>query len=292
MRHLVLRVSFSNVCESLSSAFKRELWENSSHQVKRWVQIHRRQSSLLKLFKRLTSCSVYSFSRSCPETLSRTREVFSHRFYNVVTAAALTHKRLCTPVTACWVFFFFFLFERKVAAESIPWTKENHTRDSRREEHCSIMWYHAQSREVRAEQKSWTVADDLALRWLCVIEHDIIWWNSVLLAANLGDGSFFLSRVVDVVDIAAALEKLETREEAPYIVLHTQTRCLSPPVGPRNTFEDTQQTELLHGAYSAALPTNTEDTRTVTVRSLIQVSLRVGKGVLTSTWRRCANCLF
>ena len=43
-------------------------------------------------------------------------EKFSHRFYNVVTAAALTHKRLCTPVTACCVFFLF--LEREVPAQS------------------------------------------------------------------------------------------------------------------------------------------------------------------------------
>ena len=38
---------------------------------------------------------------------------FSHRFYNVVTAAALTHKRLCTPVNGMLCFFSFSFLERK-----------------------------------------------------------------------------------------------------------------------------------------------------------------------------------
>ena len=77
-------------------------------------------SSTLKTFFQvfINPCSVYSFSSSCPKTVSRTREVFSHRFY-VVTAAAFTHKRLCTPVTACWVIIVFvFFLERKVPAQS------------------------------------------------------------------------------------------------------------------------------------------------------------------------------
>ena len=74
--------------------------------------------------------------------------------------------------------------------------KKNHLRDSRREERCSIVWYHARWRTINAGQKSRTVAVDFALHWSCVIEQDITRSNSVLLAANLGNGSFFLSRVV------------------------------------------------------------------------------------------------
>ena len=47
---------------------------------------------------------------------------------------------------------------------------------------------HVISCSISAGQKSWRVADDLALRWSLVTEHDITWWNSVLLTANLGDG--------------------------------------------------------------------------------------------------------
>ena len=59
------------------------------------------------------------------------------------------------------------------------------------------VWYRAQSGAISAGQKSRTVAD-----WTCpaLIAPDRAWyhtWNSVLLAANLDDGSlFFLSRVV------------------------------------------------------------------------------------------------
>ena len=53
------------------------------------------------------------------------------------------------------------------------------------------MLYDARSRMISAGQKSWTVTDDLALRCSLAIKHDITRSNSVLLAANIGDGSFF-----------------------------------------------------------------------------------------------------
>ena len=59
------------------------------------------------------------------------------------------------------------------------------------------VWYYARSSAIRAGQKSRTVADDLALHWSPVIKHDITRSKSVLLTAALGDGSFFLSRVVE-----------------------------------------------------------------------------------------------
>ena len=45
-------------------------------------------------------------------------------------------------------------------------------------------------------RSSATQSATFALRWSCVIEHDIRWWNSVLLTANLGNGSFFFLRGV------------------------------------------------------------------------------------------------
>ena len=65
------------------------------------------------------------------------------------------------------------------------WTKKKtHFRDSRWEERCSICSMTHDQR--RAKVVDW-VADDLALRWLLVITRS----NSILLTANLGDGSFF-----------------------------------------------------------------------------------------------------
>ena len=57
------------------------------------------------------------------------------------------------------------------------------------------LFHHVISCSISAEQKSRIVADDHALRWSLVFKYDITWSNSVLLAANLRDGSF-LSRVV------------------------------------------------------------------------------------------------
>ena len=58
------------------------------------------------------------------------------------------------------------------------------------------VWYHARSGAISAGQKSQTVVDRTCP---ALIAPDRAWyhtWNSVLLAANLDDGSFFLSRVV------------------------------------------------------------------------------------------------
>ena len=67
--------------------------------------------------------------------------------------------------------------------------KKNHP--WRREERCSILWYYARWRTISAGQSHPRLSATFALRWPCVIEHDITRWNSVLLAANLKDGSFF-----------------------------------------------------------------------------------------------------
>ena len=74
--------------------------------------------------------------------------------------------------------------------------KKNHPRDSRWEERCSIVWYHARWRTINAGRKLRTVADDFALRWSCVIEHDITRSNSVLFRRESRGWFFFLSRVV------------------------------------------------------------------------------------------------
>ena len=80
-----------------------------------------------------------------------------------------------------------------------PGQKKNHHRDSRREERCStcdIMLDQARSGAISAGQvRSATVRDFCP----ALIAPDQAWyhtWNSVLLAANLEDSSFFLSRVV------------------------------------------------------------------------------------------------
>ena len=60
------------------------------------------------------------------------------------------------------------------------------------------VWYHARSGAISAGQKSRAVADRTCP---ALIAPDQAWyhtWNSVLLAANLDDGSFFLARVVDL----------------------------------------------------------------------------------------------
>ena len=46
--------------------------------------------------------------------MSNATEVFSHRFHNVDTAAALSHKRLRTPVVA----YFAILLKRRLPAQS------------------------------------------------------------------------------------------------------------------------------------------------------------------------------
>ena len=65
--------------------------------------------------------------------------------------------------------------------------KRNHPRDLRWEEHCSILW----SCLITSDQRRAGSSATFALRWSCVIEHDIRCWNSVLLTANLANGSFF-----------------------------------------------------------------------------------------------------
>ena len=75
----------------------------------------------------------------------------------------------------------------------LPWTKKkNHPRDLRWEEHCSIMWSCLITSDQRRARSSATQFATFALCWSCVIEHDVRWWNSVLLTANLGNGSFFV----------------------------------------------------------------------------------------------------
>ena len=53
------------------------------------------------------------------------------------------------------------------------------------------LFHHVISCSIKRDQRTARVADDLALRWSLVIRHDITRSNSVLLAGNLGDGSFF-----------------------------------------------------------------------------------------------------
>ena len=59
------------------------------------------------------------------------------------------------------------------------------------EERCSILWYHARSRTISAEQKSHIVRDDLALRWLLAIKHDITRLNCVFSPWISGTFLFF-----------------------------------------------------------------------------------------------------
>ena len=77
--------------------------------------------------------------------------------------------------------------------------KKNHPQDLRREERCStcdIMLDQERSAQGKVGSAAATVRDFCP----ALIVHDRAWyhtWNSVLLAANLEDGSFFfLSRVV------------------------------------------------------------------------------------------------
>ena len=85
-----------------------------------------------------------------------------------------------------------------LGVQVLPWTKKekNHPRDSWREERCStcdIMLDHEWSAQGTTRGQS-RIGPCPAL-----IARDQAWchtWNSVFLAVNLKDGSFFLSRVV------------------------------------------------------------------------------------------------
>ena len=78
----------------------------------------------------------------------------------------------------------------------LPWTKKkNHPRDCCEKNagpSCDIMLDDARSAQGKSRGKSRMTLPAIALRWSCIIEHDITRLNSVLLAANLGDGSFFV----------------------------------------------------------------------------------------------------
>ena len=103
----------------------------------------------------------------------------------------LTHTFL--PI----VFFFFFPIVLVNMNKLLPWTKkkEPSSRFAARRTLFQV-WYHARSGAISAGQKSLTVADRVCP---ALIAPDQAWyhtWNSVLLAANLDDGSLFSSRVV------------------------------------------------------------------------------------------------
>ena len=73
-----------------------------------------------------------------------------------------------------------------------PGQKKNHPRGFAARRTLFHMWYHARSGAISAGQKSQTVADRTCP---ALIAPDRAWyhtWNSVLLAANLQDGSFFV----------------------------------------------------------------------------------------------------
>ena len=53
--------------------------------------------------------------------------------------------------------------------------KKHPPRDSGREEHCSILWYHAWSQAISAGQSQPRISVTFALRWSRVIELDITW---------------------------------------------------------------------------------------------------------------------
>ena len=57
---------------------------------------------------------IFTASLGCSKTVLMDREVFFNRFYNIVTAAALSHKRLRTPGRSI----LFFFLERKMPAQS------------------------------------------------------------------------------------------------------------------------------------------------------------------------------
>ena len=82
----------------------------------------------------------------------------------------------------------------------LPWTKKKKEPSPRFAARRTLL-HHVISCSIMRDQcrkKARIVGDDLALLWSLVIKHDITRSNSVLLVANLGDGSlfFFLSRVV------------------------------------------------------------------------------------------------
>ena len=73
------------------------------------------------------------------------------------------------------------------------------------------VWYHARSGAASAGQVRSTTVRDFCL---ALIAPDREWyhtWNSVLLAANLEDGSFFLSRVVPIYSVERFFSLMNTR---------------------------------------------------------------------------------
>ena len=80
-----------------------------------------------------------------------------------------------------------------VQQKVLPWTKKKKEPSSRFEARRTLyhVWYHARSGAISSGQKSRTVADRTCPS---LIAPDRAWyhtWNSVLLAGNLDDGSFF-----------------------------------------------------------------------------------------------------
>ena len=73
------------------------------------------QASVPLYILKQVDCDISSilFLFPCRDGRNRSTPTGEAPLYNVVTAAALSHRRLCTPVAACvFLFFYWFLLER------------------------------------------------------------------------------------------------------------------------------------------------------------------------------------
>ena len=86
--------------------------------------------------------------------------------------------------------------QKRKSVVLLPWTKKEPSSRFAARRTLFHVWYHARSGAISAGQvRSATVRDFCP----ALIAPDRAWyhtWNSVLPAANLDDGSFFLSRVI------------------------------------------------------------------------------------------------
>ena len=84
---------------------------------------------------------------------------------------------------------------------------------------------------ITSDQRRARSSATFALRCSHVIEHDVRRWNSVLLATNLGDGSFFFVQGSSTVSYMEGRE-LQSRDIDNILVLCTQGSKMSWCVEP------------------------------------------------------------
>ena len=125
-------------------------------------------------------------------------------FYSMPSPSANVSSMLCRLYQQGWLL----CCASLSASTTLDKKKEPSSRFAARRTLFHV-WYHARSGATSAGQQSRTVADRTCPP---LIAADRAWyhtWNSVLLAANLEDGSFFLSRVVWLLCSAVSISKCD-----------------------------------------------------------------------------------